>query len=116
MEIGLLVLSGKTIGIWPTVILIILTGVVGAALAKKEGLETLLKAQEQMRHGKVPGTAILDGICILIGGIFLLTPGFISDTLGFLLLFPMTRKTFKPLILFFLKKMLDNGNFIIFRK
>lgn len=116
MEIGLLVLSGKTFGVLPTIMLIILTGIIGAYLAKRQGMETLMKAQEQMRYGQIPGAAILDGVCILIGGIFLLTPGFISDVLGFILLIPLTRKMIKPFILLLLKKMINSGNFFIIRK
>lgn len=97
-EIGFLMFSGKMIGILPTIALIILSGVVGAYLAKQQGLETLRKAEEQMRYGNMPGDAILDGICVLIGGTLLLTPGFISDFVGLLLLIPYTRVFFKKLI------------------
>ncbi|NMD70732.1 membrane protein FxsA [Bacillus sp. DNRA2] len=97
-EIGFLMFSGKMIGILPTIALIILSGVVGAYLAKQQGLETLRKAEEQMRYGNMPGDAILDGICVLIGGTLLLTPGFISDFAGLLLLIPFTRVFFKKLI------------------
>lgn len=97
-EIGFLMFSGKMIGVLPTIALIILSGVVGAYLAKQQGLETLRKAEEQMRYGNMPGDAILDGICVLIGGTLLLTPGFISDFAGLLLLIPFTRVFFKKLI------------------
>lgn len=98
-DIGLLLFFGKLIGVWPTLFLILFTGVVGSYLAKKEGIQTIRKAQEQLRNGQIPGEAVLDGICILVGATLLITPGFITDILGFLMLFPPTRKLFK----FFMK-------------
>jgi UPF0716 protein FxsA len=114
-EIAVLLLSGNTIGVWPTVLLIILTGIIGAYLAKQQGLETLRKAQEQMRYGQLPGDALLDGICILIGGTFLLTPGFVSDIIGLLLLLPPTRKIIKPLLLRMIRNMIDKKKITIIR-
>ncbi|MED1203215.1 FxsA family protein [Heyndrickxia acidicola] len=98
IEIGLFILSGKLIGVFPTICLIIFTGILGAYLAKKQGIETLRRLQEDLRSGRMPGEAITDGVCILSGGIFLITPGFITDILGLLLLMPATRKWFKPLL------------------
>ncbi|WP_042357672.1 FxsA family protein [Bacillus rubiinfantis] len=114
-EIAVLLLSGKTIGVWPTLLLILATGVIGAYLAKREGLQTIRNAQEQLRHGQIPGSAVLDGICILIGGVLLLTPGFVTDIVGFFLLFPPTRKFVKLLMLGYIKKRIERGNFKIIR-
>lgn len=115
IEIGVLILSGRTIGAIATVLLIILTGVIGAWLAKQQGVETLRNAQQQMKYGQVPGVAIIDGLCILVGGLLLLTPGFITDTIGFLLLIPITRNKIKPLILTMIKKMIDKNQITIIR-
>jgi UPF0716 protein FxsA len=115
LEIGILLLSGKTIGVIPTVILIILTGVVGAWLAKKQGIETLSKVQHQMQNGQIPGEAIIDGLCILVGGIFLLSPGFITDIAGIILLFPVSRNIVKPILLKIIRKMIDKNQFTIIR-
>jgi UPF0716 protein FxsA len=114
-EIGLLVLSGQAIGLVPTVLLIITTGILGAYLAKKQGMEALRKAQQDMQYGQLPGDAIIDGLCILVGGVVLLTPGFITDAIGFLLLLPPTRKMFKPFIYKLFKRWINNGNVIIYR-
>lgn len=114
-EIGLLMFSGNMIGILPTFLLIILTGIVGAYLAKQQGLETIRKAQEEMRYGNMPGDAILDGICVLIGGTLLLTPGFVTDIAGLLLLIPFTRVYFKKLIGKALMKWFNNGRITIIR-
>jgi UPF0716 protein FxsA len=115
VEISVLLVSGKTIGVWPTLILIIATGLIGAYLAKQQGLETLRQAQEQMRYGRLPGNALLDGVCILIGGTFLLTPGFVSDLFGLVLLLPQTRKIIKPVLLKIIRKMIDKKKITIIR-
>ena len=115
IDIGVLLLSGKTFGVLPTIAFIILTGVVGAYLAKREGLQTIKRAQEQLAYGQIPGDSVLDGISILIGGILLLTPGFITDIFGFLLLFPPTRKPFKFLMIHSLRKRIQKGNIKIIK-
>ncbi|WP_458412244.1 FxsA family protein [Schinkia sp. CFF1] len=115
LEISIFIVSGNTIGFIPTITLIIATGFIGAWLAKRQGLLAVREAQMLMANGQLPGESILDGLCILVGGIFLLTPGFISDALGLLLLIPKTRLFFKKYIKIWLEKKLRNGQFIIFR-
>jgi UPF0716 protein FxsA len=114
-EIGILLYSGQTIGVWPTILLIILTGFLGAYLAKQQGLETIRRTQEQLRRGMMPGDAILDGVSVLVGGTLLLTPGFVTDLFGILLLAPPTRKFFKVLMLKAFKSWIDKGNIKVIR-
>lgn len=114
-EIGFLIMSGRTIGVLPTIALIIFTGILGAYLAKKQGIETLREAQEQLSYGRIPSNVLLDGICILVGGTLLLTPGFITDFLGFSLLVPTWRKPFKLLLIKGLQKWMNKGKFTIIR-
>ncbi|PLR68389.1 MULTISPECIES: FxsA family protein [Bacillaceae] len=114
-EIGILLFSGKTIGIIPTILLIIATGIAGAWLAKKQGLEAIRKVQQEMSFGKIPGESILDGLCILVGGLLLLTPGFVTDLTGFILLIPATRKFVKPLLQKAISKSIDQNRFKIIR-
>lgn len=114
-EIGILLFSGQTIGVWPTILLIIFTGFLGAYLAKKQGLETIRRTQEQLRRGMMPGDAILDGISVLVGGTLLLTPGFVTDILGILLLAPPTRKFFKILMMKAFRNWIDKGNIKVIR-
>jgi UPF0716 protein FxsA len=116
MEIGLLLLSGKTIGVWPTIALIILTGVLGAWLAKKEGAQALKLAQIQVQNGEIPNEVILDGLCILVGGVVLLTPGFITDAAGFFLLIPTTRTIAKAGLRKLISRMIQNGQFAIIKR
>ncbi|KKI91736.1 exlusion protein FxsA [Bacillus sp. SA1-12] len=115
LEIGFLLLSGKTIGVIPTVFLIILTGVIGAWLAKKQGIEAIRNVQQQMQYGQIPSDAIIDGLCILVGGLLLLTPGFITDIAGFLLLFPLSRKKIKPFFISLIRKWIDRNRITIIR-
>ncbi|MBD8068951.1 FxsA family protein [Bacillus sp. PS06] len=115
IEIGLLVLSGNIIGVWPTVLIIISTGVLGAWLAKKQGLEALRKFQHQMSYGQMPSDIIIDGLCILVGGVVLLTPGFVTDLIGLLLLLPATRNVIKPWIGRLVQRAIRRGNFTIIR-
>jgi UPF0716 protein FxsA len=115
IDIGVLLLSGKTIGLLPTIAFIIFTGVLGAYLAKREGLQTIKRVQEQLSFGQIPGDSLLDGICILIGATLLLTPGFVTDLFGFLLLFPPSRKPFKFLMINALRKRIEKGNIKIIK-
>ncbi|WP_306420883.1 FxsA family protein [Thermolongibacillus altinsuensis] len=116
LEIALLVLSGNVLGIWPTFTLIVATGVIGAALAKRQGWRTLERAKREWMSGEIPGDALLDGVCILIGAILLLTPGFITDIVGFLLLFPVTRKRIKPVLTRFFKWYFYTRTWVYIRK
>ncbi|WP_221566373.1 FxsA family protein [Alkalihalobacillus sp. TS-13] len=111
MEIGILIWSGNTFGVPITILLIIATGIIGAWLAKKEGMQTLRLAQIQLQNAQIPNDVILDGICILVGGSLLLTPGFITDTVGFLLLIPYTRTFVKIGMRRFIQKKIDSGQF-----
>ena len=115
IDIAVLLISGNTIGVFPTIAFIIMTGVIGAYLAKREGLQTIKRAQEQLAYGQIPGDSVLDGICILIGGTLLLTPGFITDIAGFLLLFPPSRKPFKFLMINALRRKIEKGNIKIIK-
>ena len=114
-ELGVLLFSGQTIGVWPTLILLIVTGLLGSYLAKKQGINTIRKVQEQIQFGKVPGNEILDGLCVLFGGILLLLPGFLTDILGLILLLPFTRTLIKPFILKLIRKWIDKNTFTIIR-
>ncbi len=91
IEIGLFIEVGGWIGLWPTLGLIILTAVIGTALLRQQGLATLRRAQSQMDAGQVPAKELFDGACLLFGGLLLLTPGFFTDAIGFLLLMPPVR-------------------------
>lgn len=112
IEIGIFIWTGSHIGAWPVVLIIILTGIVGVTLVKKQGLETWRSAQQSMYRQEAPREQIIDGICIIIGGIFLVTPGFVTDFLGFLLVIPWTRRPFKIFFTAMIMKQIAKGKFI----
>lgn len=113
IEIIVLLLSGNLIGFWPTLFLIVATGLIGAYLAKRQGMETWKKAQGQIHHGIMPGNEIIDGICIFIGSALLLSPGLISDVLGLILVFPPTRNLLKPIVIRFMMNRMNKGKVTI---
>ncbi|MDG4849680.1 FxsA family protein [Peribacillus frigoritolerans] len=115
VEIIVLLLSGNLIGFWPTLFLIVATGLIGAYLAKRQGMETWKKAQEQIRYGMMPGNEIIDGICIFIGAALLLSPGLISDIMGLILVFPPTRNLLKPIVIRFIMDRMNKGKVTIIR-
>ncbi len=92
LELVLLIRIGQAVGLWPTVGLVLLTGVTGAALARLEGMRVLFQFQRELAAGRIPGQPLLDGISVLVGGAFLLTPGILTDFAGFALLLPPTRR------------------------
>ncbi len=92
VELALLLRVGQWLGAWPTVALVALTGVLGAWLVRTEGVRTMGRFQAQVARGELPGKVLMDGAAILVGGAFLLTPGILTDALGFALLFPPTRR------------------------
>ncbi|GIN22087.1 MAG TPA: membrane protein FxsA [Bacillus bacterium] len=115
LEIGLFILAGKTVGGLATIALIIVTGILGAYLAKQQGMGVLRKLQEQMRWGYPPGDAIVEGVCVLFGGILLLTPGFITDITGLLLILPPTRRMIQPFLLKMFKRWISRKQIYIYR-
>ncbi len=92
LELMLLIRIGEIVGLLPTLALVVLTGIGGAMLARAEGLRVLFQFQRELAEGHLPGQALLDGASVLLGGAFLLTPGVITDLLGFSLLLPLTRR------------------------
>ena len=95
IEIYLLIEIGSMFGALTAVTLVILTGFLGAFLARMQGLQTLYQIQESLREGRMPSGELLDALLIVIAGLVLLTPGFITDSVGFLLLIPTTRNSIK---------------------
>ena len=90
-EIYILITIGGQIGILPSTALVILTGIVGASLARSQGLQTLGRIRDSFQQGLVPGEELLNALLIAIAGIVLLTPGFLTDAAGLFLLIPATR-------------------------
>lgn len=91
VEIALLVHVGGWIGAWETVGLVVLTAVIGTVLFRTQGFIVLTRAQDTLAHGGFPAQELFDGVCILIAGVLLLTPGFVTDGIGLALLVPGLR-------------------------
>ena len=94
LEIYVLVSVGESIGGLSTVLLVVVTALIGSTLLKQQGWSTMAKAQNAMANGQTPAFEMLEGVVILISGILLLTPGFITDTVGLLGLMPLSRAYF----------------------
>ena len=111
VEIIILMQLGVVFGIAPTLILVIGTGLLGAYLAKREGIKILFKIQEETRAGRMPARHMIDGLLILIAGVVLITPGLLTDIAGFIFLFPLTRHAFVDFILRNIKNHMDRGSY-----
>ncbi len=92
IEIYLLLEIGSLLGVFTTLIVIVLTAVIGTYLFKKQGFETWRRAQQSFAKGEIPAYEIIEGPILLVGGLFLITPGFFSDLLGAACLIPSIRK------------------------
>ena len=91
LEITILINVGEQIGGWNTVAIVMATAFLGAYLVRQQGLSTLLSAQQKMQTGTIPGQEMAEGLLLVISGVLLVTPGFITDIFGFLLCLPFTR-------------------------
>lgn len=91
VEISLLLNVGEMIGGWNTVAIVIFTAFFGAYLVRQQGLSTLMQAQSKMQAGSMPGQEMAEGLLLVIAGVLLVTPGFITDGIGFLFSLPFTR-------------------------
>jgi UPF0716 protein FxsA len=95
IEIAILVKMGTILGFWPTMLMVIATGILGATLARIQGFLVLTRIRTELQMGRMPAEELIDGLLILIGGILLLTPGLLTDLMGFLMLIQWSRKLFK---------------------
>ncbi len=91
LELYVLIQVGQAIGALPTIALLVLVSAAGAWLVKREGLSTMRRAQAQLREGRVPTSELVDGVLILFAGALLVSPGFVTDLAGILLLVPPVR-------------------------
>lgn len=113
LELALLIWAANNIGFLLTVGMIIATGVLGAFLAKKQGMRAIGDIQKAMANFEPPGENLLNAAFVLVGGVLLLTPGFISDAVGFSMLFTPTQKIYKPLVHRFIHKKMKNTRVIV---
>ncbi len=91
VEIAVFIEIGGLIGLWPTIAIVVVTALAGAALLRAQGLATLARAQQSLARGEFPVRQVFDGACLLVAGALLLTPGFVTDGVGLALFLPPVR-------------------------
>jgi len=116
IEIAIIIKVGSQLGAIKTILLLILTGAVGAYLAKLEGFRVLRRIQDSLEDGRMPTEEMLDALLVLVAGILLLTPGFLTDVWGLCLLFPVTRAFIKIFLRRQLKNMINHSQIVTFRR
>ena len=92
IEIGVLIQVGGLLGLWPTLIIVILTAILGTWMLRQQSAATLMQAQQRLSAGQLPAQQIFEGLLLLVGGVLLLTPGFVTDAIGFACLLPWSRR------------------------
>ena len=110
VELGLLIQVDQMIGFGPTIALIIATGVAGSYLARREGVSTWRRLNSRLSTGELPGTELADGAIILVAGALLITPGVLTDVVGFLGLLPPTRAFIRKLLMKRLRSKMEEGS------
>jgi UPF0716 protein FxsA len=112
LEIAVFIQVGGWIGLGWTLALVILTAILGTWQLRAQGLATLMRAREQIDHGALPARELFDGACLLVAGALLLTPGFVTDSAGFLLFFPPVRDILRELLARYVQTSLETRRFV----
>jgi len=116
-EIFLIALMGQWIGGLKTFALLVLMGLLGVWLMKRESLRALHEFRERLASGEAPGLPLLDGLCVLAGGILLIIPGFLTDAAGLVLLIPPTRAAVCRWLVGRLRRLVERGQVtVLFRR
>ncbi len=109
IELMLLLRIGSWLGVLPTVLLVIVTGVIGAALARSQGIQVLTRMRQELASGRPPVASMVDGALVLVAGVLLLTPGVVTDAVGIALLLPPVRALVRGAFAARLKGMVQSG-------
>jgi len=115
LELYLIIKVGQSIGAFNTLLIIIFTGVLGAYYARQQGFKVFSNIQWKMEQGNLPGDDLVNGAMLLVGGALLITPGFVTDFLGFSLIFPPTREAMKVSVSRYLQRKMEQGEIRIYR-
>lgn len=99
LEIAVFIEVGDLLGMWETIAIVFITAIIGASLMRKLGLQTLSRARQNLENNIFPAKEVFDGLCLVIAGALLLTPGFITDSVGFLLFLPPVRMAIGAVII-----------------
>lgn len=92
LEIALLIKAGDSFGFWPTLSIVIFTAILGTVMLRWQGMSVMMRAQQTLREGRMPVESVADGVFLLLAGAFLLTPGLLTDGIGFAFLVPQVRR------------------------
>lgn len=106
---------GQWIGGLGTFVFLIAAAFLGVWLIKTEGRRVWQQAQQQMQAGQVPGHTLLEGLCVLLGGILLIVPGFITDIIGLTMVLPFTRPLYRLMMYRWLERKVRSGDFTLYR-
>jgi len=98
LEIMVFMQVGREVGFFTTLFLAFLTAIIGGAIVRHQGMQTIVSMRTAMDRGKIPLSEIFDGFCLVAAGAMLITPGFVTDTLGFSLLIPPVRTLLREVI------------------
>jgi len=115
IELYLIIKVGQSIGAANTIWLIVGTGILGAYYARQQGFRVVSNIQWKMQQGQAPGEDLINGAMLLVGGALLITPGFVTDFLGFSLIFPPTREAIKVAVKRRLERKLREGEIRVHR-
>jgi UPF0716 protein FxsA len=115
IELYLIIRVGSIIGALNTILIIVFTGILGAYYAREQGFKVVSSIQLKMEQGTVPGDDLVSGAMLLVGGALLITPGFITDFLGFSLIFPPTREAIKVGVRRYLERKVREGEVRVYR-
>ncbi|MBB3129177.1 UPF0716 protein FxsA [Paenibacillus rhizosphaerae] len=104
------------VGAANTLLLTIVTSGIGMLMMRFEGRKVLEDSRAKMNSGQVPGRSMVDGLCVFIGGMLLVLPGFVTDLIGFTMVFPLTRPLYRYVILKWIERKMKDGNIKIYRR
>lgn len=110
IELWLLMRVGSVIGFFPTIGIVLLTGFVGAWMARIQGLSVISEMNTSVAQGKVPGKELVNAVLVFVGGALLLTPGFVTDILGFFMIMPGTRDVVSAFLMNYFSKKVQRGD------
>ena len=112
LEIAVFIQVGGAIGLWPTLGLVVLTAILGTWQLRSQGLATLNRARTQIDEGALPTRELFDGACLLVAGALLLTPGFVTDSVGFALFLTPVRNALRDLLARHMKEHMETRVFV----
>ncbi|MBD3379335.1 MAG: membrane protein FxsA [Candidatus Omnitrophica bacterium] len=112
VELSILIRVGQIIGVFNTLLIVVVTGIVGASMARQQGVRVLSAIQREVNAGRMPADALFDGVVILVSGILLVTPGIITDFIGFAGLTPAARNAAREWLRSKMKDTIDRGDTI----